>query len=1097
MGETCGKQERREEPLDGTFDGFHSAPSFRALSALFDGRDYRISGRLRNCSRHFFLNRAGCAVLKTPDSSPRLTQAWWILLAVVTALPRLAAATPGEPAITTFSGAETGFHGASFGMAQDKDGLLYIATTGLVVFDGERWTKTAVPDTHVIRHLHFGNDGRLWAAGMGNLGWFTRGADRRWTFHSLLEKLPPEERSTGEMFFAVSHETGAIFASRSAVYWWNGENFRIWRGPGKDPTYPTLSRGTLYVYQPDSGLYRVDVDGPRRIGPIDVAGGATPFWIEPQKDGFLLMSNNGVFAYDGERSVPLAPHLVDFLQAGRLVSAVRLPDNRIAVATLYKGLAILRPDWSIEQILTIENGLPSIRLRLLFIGHDGDLWVSTGSHIVRVELSQRTTIYDQRGGLMPAFYFRFAKRGATLTVAGESGIYELSPDASRFAPIEALRLAPHSIEGNGSTLIVSGFRGANVWDGSAVTPLYSLRGDAFVSLPSRLRPGEIVLGLNKGIVTVKPDGTSRTLVEDTTESPTSLAEDHRGRLWYGTPARGLRVVSLDGNTPAQPELPGTSWGLPKMAGVTRVLAPGNGAILVFADNGAWAKAPDEERFHPVKDYPIRGLGAVSPPAADGRVWVALNNTPEAAASVGRISLQGGAWTWEAHAVDSLSEIGAPRALFVESGGSGHGVLWIGGTRSVLRHELGPVLERPPPRKPLVHAFAYKATGHDRQLVDRPLPYSTRMIELEFAAPEFGRRPQLRIQTLIEGLDNEWITLDASSRRELTAMRDGTYNVRARVVAETGVASEEAVLSFQVLPPWWRTAPAFLGLGLALAPIGYGIYRVRVRTLRRRNAELERKVRQRTEELEAANAAKTEFVANMSHDIRNPLNGIVGLTLGLEDSRLDPRQREMVATLRECTTYLSSLVDDVLDFATIEAGRVELRPGPFAARELLGSIVATLKTEASERAATLRLETDPALPPSLLGDAGRIQQILVNFVSNALKYAGGEIVLSAALPQNAPGEVEFSVTDRGPGIEPADQAKLFAKFSRVKQKFGREEIPGSGLGLASCRLLADIMGSPSPPRRWSRRRPFPTPPSFSSKTPITTRGRPRRSLPGSA
>ena len=151
------------------------------------------------------------------------------------------------------------------------------------------------------------------------------------------------------------------------------------------------------------------------------------------------------------------------------------------------------------------------------------------------------------------------------------------------------------------------------------------------------------------------------------------------------------------------------------------------------------------------------------------------------------------------------------------------------------------------------------------------------------------------------------------------------------------------------------ALAILGALLALVPTGYGIYRWRVRLLRQHNVELEHKVLERTEQLEKASAAKTEFVANMSHDIRNPLNGIVGLALALEDTWLDGKQRELVATLRECTTYLSTLVDDVLDFSSIEAGQVELRPGPFSPAELLRSIAMMFKMEAIASGAVLKVE----------------------------------------------------------------------------------------------------------------------------------------------
>jgi CheY-like chemotaxis protein len=125
--------------------------------------------------------------------------------------------------------------------------------------------------------------------------------------------------------------------------------------------------------------------------------------------------------------------------------------------------------------------------------------------------------------------------------------------------------------------------------------------------------------------------------------------------------------------------------------------------------------------------------------------------------------------------------------------------------------------------------------------------------------------------------------------------------------------------------------------------------------------------------------------------------------------------------------------------------------------LLRSIIETLKADAAESGAVLSVHVGTGLPANLLGDAGRIQQILVNFVSNALKYAGGPIRLSVRVPANSPGEVEFAVTDEGPGISAAEQTTLFTKFSRLRQNRGGEEIPGAGLGLAACRLLADIMG----------------------------------------
>jgi signal transduction histidine kinase/CheY-like chemotaxis protein len=354
---------------------------------------------------------------------------------------------------------------------------------------------------------------------------------------------------------------------------------------------------------------------------------------------------------------------------------------------------------------------------------------------------------------------------------------------------------------------------------------------------------------------------------------------------------------------------------------------------------------------------------------------------------------------------------------------------------------------------------------------KPLPYSTKAVVFEFAAPDFARRPSLRLESLLEGVDHHWIPADPSSRREFTPLREGRYDFRVRAVAETGVAGPATVSHFEIMPPWWRTGTALACALLALGPAGYGAYRWRVRTLRQRNAELEAKVRERTAQLAQANAAKTQFVANVSHDIRNPLNGIVGLALALEDSPLNAKQSEAVATLRECTNYLSTLVDDVLDFASIEAGEVVLRPAPFSPGELLRSVAAMFKPEATAGGASLEVDTDLQLPALCTGDAGRIQQILVNFLTNALKYSGGgRIRLTATVPAAAPDTIEFAVTDEGPGISEEEQPMLFTKFTRLRG-LDSQAIAGTGLGLASCRLLAGMMkgvvGVSSSPGRGAR------------------------------
>jgi CheY-like chemotaxis protein len=190
---------------------------------------------------------------------------------------------------------------------------------------------------------------------------------------------------------------------------------------------------------------------------------------------------------------------------------------------------------------------------------------------------------------------------------------------------------------------------------------------------------------------------------------------------------------------------------------------------------------------------------------------------------------------------------------------------------------------------------------------------------------------------------------------------------------------------------------------------------------------------------------------MSHEIRNPMGGIVGSALALSETRLQPEQRELVSTLRNCASFLATLVEDVLDFASIEAGAYRIARFPFSPREVLDTVVKMLAPKAGH--VQMDAAIDPALPDWILGDAARIQQVIVNFAVNSLKFGGKRIGVSARLEGD---HVVFAVADDGAGIPAEEQRNLFIRFSRLKSA-RNAAIPGAGLGLAVSRALAERMG----------------------------------------
>lgn len=983
-----------------------------------------------------------------------------VLLATASGLaqtPAFGAGGFGRPVVSGYSLEVADAEAIGERAVQDSQGIVYFAASGLLSFDGERWTSYPAPGSYFIRHIEFGPDGRLWAATTNDLGWFERTRNQGWAFRSLRDRLPPEHASIGEVWAAYPDDQGVTFVASDRILRWDGSQFAITHLPGPRRLFPSRSGKDVFVHHLPDGVYRVDESGLQLFLPRSILGGKTVMWIDRRGGEWMIGAAEGLFVYDRDGLRPFSPDSAGFFETNRLTCAAWLPDGRIGAGTLEGGLVVIRPDGSVDSFIGKEDGLGSRYVTSLFVGRDRELWVTTYAKIVRFELLAPTGVFDGRLGVPKQAIREIAGWRDHLVISTDTDAFLLRPGAEQFTSIAGMKGASFNLHRDESGIMIAGFRGVKHWDGSQISEFYPSTFDALFAQRSASNPNEFLISENRTIVGFNPGQYQRIIVRDLPEIATLAGQDSSGRLWLGTFGNGLLIADpIEGSSVTAMPASG-SFGLPNLQGYVRVRATDDGAIVVVADNGAWMKPAGAGRFTAVRNYPARAAAAVSEATADQRaVWVIHAAGANIAPGVGRIAFNRFGAEWQSHSVTGLDAVGAPRSIFADTRESGETVLWIGGTQALLRHMAGPMLSAPAPRPPLLQAFAVAGNDAAPAPITAALPYATQAIEFRFAAPEYSRRAQLRIESRIDGIDQNWIPAAHGSRRELTAIRDGRYTVRARVLAETGAISDEATVAFEVLPPWWRTAPALLGAALALAPLVYGFFRLRIRALRRRNAELEEKVRVRTRELEAANATKTQFVANISHDIRNPLNGIVGLALALEDTKLDTRQREIVSTLQECTTYLSSLVDDVLDFASIEAGKVELRTGAFPPAGLLNSIVTTVRSETAERGATILVEADPDLPSHLMGDAGRIQQILVNYVSNALKYAGGHIRLSAAIPAGAPEEIEFAVTDEGPGISEADQATLFRKFTRLSGAH-RDGIPGSGLGLASCRLLADIMG----------------------------------------
>jgi signal transduction histidine kinase/ligand-binding sensor domain-containing protein len=1025
----------------------------------------------------------------------------------------------GVPSYTNYVVGDINLAGQQvWSVNQNKEGFLFVGTSsGLQKFDGKNWELLTSPTTEFntnVRSTLLASDGTFYFGSLGDFGLVTADSLGRTVERSLLDGFPAD--MVFNDVWSIRESQGRIyFQAREAIFIYTpgteerASNMKVWK-PDTEFMYGFSLDDSYYTHQMNLGLFKEQNGTLELIPGSEFLGEERVQVLLPYRgtDEFLVGAfAGGLYHYDGQNFIPFLTEIDKLLQERSLYKALALPDSTYALSVLGQGFFIIDQKGKVKSHFDIKNSITDQSVYAFHLDNTSNLWVGTNSGLTKIEIFSPITQlgseeYEIGSPLSLNAY------NDNLYIGTSTGILYVDKIDGIVKEVDGIpRTQVFGLTEDDNQVLSTGV-GIIEIKGEKGTMINGT--ESFQTLQvviSEFHPGYIFISGGFGIQVLKRELLSNGAYEYEDIGPISgvqrsvysLAENKEGELWAGTQAGILFRIIFAKTASGNPDVPNArieeiseNDGVRGLSGL--VVGPIEGNVYTSGIDGFYFFDQSTQEFErdPVFSFSDEvaninldtyGLGV----AETGNVYLDFKGEKRLA-----IRQADGTFKLQAYPFNLINSSRVASGYTEPSG-----VIWLGTDEGLIR--LDPNKEyktdHPVPLYITSVLAGEQSLGLNEQLAGSipEIPFKGNSISFNYAAPFFVKENQIRYQTFLEGLDEDWGAWEDKVYREFSNLPFGTYTFYVKAKNTFGTVSDEVVYTFEILPPWYATWWAYLLYFLTFGLIVYGVVKLQtVRILaKEREKNLEREVAQAKEIEKAYEGLKAtqaqliqsekmaslgELTAGIAHEIQNPLNFVNNFSEVSEElvdemnealekgdfkeaGAIGKDLKENLSKIKHHGKRADFIVKGMLEHSRSNTADKKPTNLNSIADEFLRLSYHGLRAKDKSFNADFETDLDPNLPKVnvVAQDIGRVVLNLINNAFYAVNEQKSKLSQSSELWESykpmvkvstrlvdLAGEsgVEICIADNGAGIPKAIKDKIFQPFFTTKPTGS-----GTGLGLS--------------------------------------------------